>query len=424
MYVGVALLTALINSLPLSITGWVSIFGGWWHLIGVVLCIVVIPSVATIHADPSWVFRAFITDFAKETFEMPTSAYVFILGLLLPAYSFTGLDGPAHLAEETADASMAAPRAIMNGISFTIVTGWCWCLSLLFCIGPSQYLYVLGYDPVKWSETNGDVVPQVFYSAFQQGTGNGNAGTIFTLIVLGACVFCSITTLLYIARILFCYSRDKAVPLSFLWIKVNPHTKTPVAAVWGVTGMSLLLGLLMLADTDGVPVAFNAILSLSTIALNVAYVAPTTARITWGRKRFVPGPWNLGRWSTLNGIIATIWVGFMVCVFSLPITYPSTAATTNWAGVMLLGVLILSLVYYFFPYYGAYKWFKGPVRETPLNESNADSNFVASGKDLTSDPSAAKESKDTSKALWVESVSPSVTMEVAPRTHSITPAFK
>lgn len=54
--------------------------------------------------------QAFITDFAKETFEMPTNAYVFILGLLLPAYSFTGLDGPAHLSEETTDASMAAPR--------------------------------------------------------------------------------------------------------------------------------------------------------------------------------------------------------------------------------------------------------------------------------------------------------------------------
>ena len=279
--------------MPLSFTGWVSIFGGWWHLIGVVLCIIVIPSVETIFASPSWVFKAFITEFARETYQINNNFYIFILGLLLPAYSFTGLDGPAHLAEETSDASMSAPRAIMNGLTFTIITGWCWCVSLLFCIGPSQYLYVLGYDPVKYSETNGDVVPQIFYDAFKQGTGNGSGGTVFSLIILGACMFCSMTTLLYVSRILFCYSRDKAVPLSFIWVRVSSITESPVFAVWGITGLSCLLGLLMLADTDGVPVAFNAIISLSTIALNVAYVAPTTARITWGRKRFVPGPWNL-----------------------------------------------------------------------------------------------------------------------------------
>lgn len=35
--------------------------------------------------------------------------------------------------------------------------------------------------------------------------------------------------------------------------------------------------------------AFTAILSLSTIALNIAYVLPTLARITWGRHRYTPG---------------------------------------------------------------------------------------------------------------------------------------
>lgn len=60
----------------------------------------------------------------------PPSArsYTFILGLLLPAYSFTGYDGPAHMSEESTNASMAAPWGILLGVVFMIfvvrAAGW------------------------------------------------------------------------------------------------------------------------------------------------------------------------------------------------------------------------------------------------------------------------------------------------------------
>jgi amino acid transporter len=51
---------------------------------------------------------------------LPTShfSYTFLLGLLFPAYSFTGLDGPAHMSEESTNASMAAPWGIILGVAF------------------------------------------------------------------------------------------------------------------------------------------------------------------------------------------------------------------------------------------------------------------------------------------------------------------
>lgn len=58
--------------------------------------------------------------------------------------------------------------------------------------------------------------------------------------------------------------------------------------------------------------AFGAIISLSTIALNIAYVAPSFVRITFGRKRFTPGPFTLGRWAYPINTIATLWVAFAV----------------------------------------------------------------------------------------------------------------
>jgi amino acid transporter len=68
-------------------------------------------------------------------------------------------------------------------------------------------------------------------------------------------------------RILFCYSRDRAVPFSNLWLKVEPRTKSPTAAVWGVAVAAFCLGLPMLGSYT----AFSAILSLSTISLVIAY---------------------------------------------------------------------------------------------------------------------------------------------------------
>jgi amino acid transporter len=71
------------------------------------------------------------------------------------------------------------------------------------------------------------------------------------------------------------------VPLSWLWVKVHPGTKAPLAATYGIGFAAILLGLPMLGSST----AFNAILSLSTISLVIIYVTPTLARITWGRHR-------------------------------------------------------------------------------------------------------------------------------------------
>ena len=55
-----------------------------------------------------------------------------MLGLLLPAFSYTGMDGPAHMSEETAGASKGPPRAIMAGVGIMFSGGLAMILSMLF----------------------------------------------------------------------------------------------------------------------------------------------------------------------------------------------------------------------------------------------------------------------------------------------------
>ncbi|GFR47638.1 hypothetical protein Agub_g9380 [Astrephomene gubernaculifera] len=372
IYTACLVLTASVNSLPFEHVGAITELGAWWTIIGVVLVIVVVPCVTPQHATSEWVFRKFETQLAEGA-GIKNPFYTFILGLLLPAYAFTGYDGPAHMSEETTNASMAAPWGIMLGVVFMIVTGWSWVVSLLFCV--TDYLQVLGAGDVP-SEANGNPVAQIFWNAFKQRTGSGTGGIILLMVPLGGIYFCAHSTLTYVSRILFAYSRDRAVPLASVWIRYNSRLKAPLAAVWGTALAAFLLGLPMLGSEE----AFTAIISLSTIALNIAYVAPTTARILpWGARRFKPGPFNLGWAAYPIGIIATLWVGFIVVVFSLPTEYPTNSTNLNYAGVTLLATCALSLIWYYFPYYGAYKWFKGPV-STLEEGSEADEMEAAKSK--------------------------------------------
>jgi amino acid transporter len=113
--------------------------------------------------------------------------------------------------------------------------------------------------------------------------------------------------------------------------------------------------------------ALNAVLSLSTIALVVCYVSPTLARITWGRRRFTPGPFNLGKWAYPIGGLACSWALFSAVVFCLPTEKPVTVDNLNYAAVAFLGTLGISLVWFYCPGIGAYRWFEGPFREVDVD---------------------------------------------------------
>ena len=54
------------------------------------------------------------------------------------------------------------------------------------------------------------------------------------------------------------------------------------------------------------------------IALNIVYITPTLCRVTIGRNRFRPGPFTLGKWIYPVAFLGALWVGFAVCIFSLP----------------------------------------------------------------------------------------------------------
>jgi amino acid transporter len=67
--------------------------------------------------------------------------------------------------------------------------------------------------------------------------------------------------------------------------QVNRYTKTPVNAVWFVTTIGALLGLLMFAS----PVAIGAVFSIAAIAQYTAFIIPIAIKLFVVGDKFRPG---------------------------------------------------------------------------------------------------------------------------------------
>lgn len=71
-------------------------------------------------------------------------------------------------------------------------------------------------------------------------------------------------------------------------------------------------------------------------------------------------------------IISVTFMAFMVVVFFFPTTPQTSTSSMNYTVVVLGGVLLLSLVWYYLPIYGGVHWFTGPVPNIE-NDASIDS---------------------------------------------------
>lgn len=105
-------------------------------------------------------------------------------------------------------------------------------------------------------------------------------------------------------------------------------------------------------------VAFQAMVSVATVGIYIAYALPILFRVTLARKSFIPGPFSLGRYSILVGWVAVLWVATITVLFSLPVAYPVTKETLNYTPVAVGGVLLLAVSSWIL---SARQRFKGPT---------------------------------------------------------------
>jgi len=335
IYTVVLFLHGLLNTFGVGLVALLNDISVWWHLIGVALIFVVLLVVPAHHQSIGFIFTKFVNNTGFGFSGAPI--YVFLIGLLLAQYTFTGYDASAHMTEETHNAAVAGPRGIVWSIIISLIAGW---VLLIAVTGAIQ-----DYTAEATSVTPG---AQIFLDA-----AGHNLGLFLLFVIVGAQFYCGMSSVTANSRMIYAFSRDGAVPGSQLWHKINPRTRTPTNSIIFATVGAWLLGLPYLWS----PVAYAAVTSIAVIGLYLAYGMPVLLRLLAGEK-FQRGPWHLGRWSYVVGWIAVIWIGFIAILFVLPQVSPGTTLTTfNYAIVAVAVVLLYSGGYWFL---SARNWFKGP----------------------------------------------------------------
>ncbi|KAH8084912.1 APC amino acid permease [Cristinia sonorae] len=299
------------------------------------------------------------------------SGFAFILSLLAPLWTICSFDSSVHISEEASNAAVAVPWAIVYAISIAGVLGWAINVSLAFCMGTDIEALTNSDQPMA----------QIFFNSFgQKGTLAIWAVVVIVQYMMGS------SMVLAASRQTFAFSRDGALPFSGWLYRMNSYTKTPVNTVWFVCAWSTILGLLVFAGDS----AINAIFSLSITALYIAYSIPIAARLLSSSSgtSFVPGPFSTGRYSKLIGTLAVLWMTFMGVVFLFPTSPDTDVQDMNYTVVVEGGVMILALVYYYFPKYGGVYWFTGPIPtiERPVEGSertSTESGSLKKGKKAT-----------------------------------------
>ncbi|MET8980967.1 amino acid permease [Streptomyces sp. NPDC004539] len=290
----------------------------WWHVAGVLVIVGALAIVPSRHQSPGFVFGEFVNNTGWSS-----PVYVALLGLLLAQYTFCGYDASAHLSEETTDAQVSASRGIIHAIGWSWLAGFVLLAGLTFAI--QDYAGTVG-------TATGVPPAQIFLDAL------GLTGAkLLLLVVIVAQLCCGNAETAAASRMVFAFSRDGALPGSALWHQVDARTGTPRKAVILAVVCAALLALPSLYS----PVAYAAITSINVIGITPAYAIPIYLRVK-NRHRFRPGPWNLGSWGVIVGMVAVVWVVFVTLLFCLPQTAPVSVDTFNYAPVALLVVLVLA----------------------------------------------------------------------------------
>lgn len=314
----ILLLHGLLNVRGIRLITVLNSISVWWQLLGVAVIVGALTLAPAKHQSAQFVFTHFHNDSGIEN-----PLYVCLIGALLAGYTFCGYDASSHVAEETTKAQTSAPRGIVHAITVSWIAGFILLAGMLFAIQD--------YTATQDSPT-GVPPAQIFIDVL----GMGGAKALL-LIVIVAMLFCGNAEVAAASRMIYAFSRSRALPRWQLFGSVSSRTKTPVPAVWLAVALPFLLALPALWS----PAAYGAITAINAVGMIPAYGIPVYLALRKG-DYYTPGPWTLGRWRRPIGYIAVVYVVVITVVFCLPQSAPITAESFNYAGITLGIALLLA----------------------------------------------------------------------------------
>jgi len=337
----------------------------WWHVVGASAIILILIFVPDQHQSVGYVFTERFNN--SGFLEGSTGSFWFFFaiipfGFLLTQYTITGFDACAHLSEETGSASMAAAKGIWRSIFYSAVGGYILLLAVVFAVP----------NDASGNPDNAGVGVGGVNFIFLESLGS-NWATVVLFISASAQFYCATSCQTSASRMLFAFSRDRAVPGSGQWSKLNA-SRVPARAVLLVGGVAALITLPALIkvnigtaeDPLIIPVAFFAVTSIAVIGLYLSFAIPIWLRWKLGDE-FELGSWNNGskyKWMNLVAVAEIVIVSLYLMMPFVPGAVPFSDdfawKFVNYAPIVTLGALLALTIWW---QVSAKHWFKGPIRQ-------------------------------------------------------------
>ncbi|KAL9592590.1 MAG: hypothetical protein Q9179_006562 [Wetmoreana sp. 5 TL-2023] len=338
-----SVLTGLVNSLS---TYWMEKMTKTYvifHVLILVTCSIALLAKCENRHNADYVF----TDVDSTSGWTPVG-FAWLFGFLSVSWTMTDYDATAHITEEISNPEVKAPWAISLAMAFTYLAGFLFNIVLCFVMGkPADILASPMEQPVA----------QIFYSVLGKG-----GGIFYTVCAFFIIKFVTFTAMQSLARTVFAFSRDRLIPFSNVWVKINPVTQTPLFAVWISVFWAIAINLIGLGSYAAIAGVFN----VTAIALDWSYCIPIFCKMVFGQ--FEPGPWHMGKFSVWVNGYALLWTFFVTIIFILPTVRPVAGDTMNYAIAFLGAILICAAIFW---YISGKKFYTGPLIEAEIAEDES-----------------------------------------------------
>jgi len=251
------------------------------------------------------------------------------LSFLFTAGTLTGFDASGHIAEETKNASVVAARGIVSSALATGILGFITAILFLFCTPDLNTLFALE-------------APQPFVQIYAMALGKGGSIVMTIIAVIGLIMNTSMAVVAA-SRLVFAVARDGVLPLSS-WIGKVSADGQPRNAVT----IMFVFAALILCTILPSQVAFTSLISAGGIPTIAAYGLIALLRLTMTPNHFQSSHFRLGRFAKPFYLCAVLFNALVFAVMVSPFSFPVTAQTFNFAGVILGAVTIFAIGSWYF----------------------------------------------------------------------------
>ncbi|EMF12511.1 amino acid transporter [Sphaerulina musiva SO2202] len=252
----------------------------------------------------------------------------YLISQVYVMYCNLGSDSVVHISEEVENASLTVPRVMIWSYFGNVLLGIGMLVTMLFCIGPLE------------DTLNADIP----YLLLFNNTGSPALSIALNVILFLLIYMGNITALATCAREIFAFARDKGLPFSSFQSKMDPKWNVPFNAVYVTSVVVVLLSLIVL----GSELAFNIIVSLSLLGLLSTYMISIGCVLLRRIKGegLPPARWSLGRYGLAINAFAFLYSAFIIIFCCFPTNLPVDLETANWAPLVWVAVIIISVVFY------------------------------------------------------------------------------